>query len=344
MGAISDPPEDRAWRLRDRLAPTALEYEIPPVATRLPYFLGALTLTSIALAAVTGIYLSQLYQPSPIGAHGSVVYIVERAPLGDLTRSLHWWSAQAAILAALFHLSWVFCRGSYRPPRELTWWAGVGMLGCLFLLFFSGTTLPNDQEGFEALAHNLAAAERLGPLGIIMTDRFTPSAPLIARIYALHVSALPLVLVALLGLHLYLIRYLGIHTRAGEPTQGTSFRRHFQRIGAYAAWLSAGLVTLAVVFPRGLGHPAVQGMEVTKPPLPFLWIVAIENGLGIGALAIVVPLVFVALLIVPLVDRRRTDSARGRRLRVALIALGWMVLTALTVSAWLAPQQQHLGM
>lgn len=341
MGAT---PEVRAWRLRDRFAPAALEYEIPPVATRLPYFLGALTLTSIVLAAGTGIYLSQLYDPSPIGAHGSVVYIVEQAPLGDLARSLHWWSAQAAFFAALFHLSWVFYRGSYRAPRELTWWAGVGMLGCLFLLFFTGSTLPNDQEGFEALAHNLAAAKKLGALGFFMTDRFTPSVPLLARIYALHVSALPLVLVSLLGLHLYLIRYLGIHTRAGEPTRGTPFRRHFLRIGAYAAWLAAGLVALALVLPRGLGHPAVQGMEVTKPPLPFLWIVAIENSLGIGALAIVVPLAFVALLLVPLVDRRRTDSAPGRRLRVAVLALGWTVLTALTAAAWLAPQQQHLGM
>jgi len=344
MGAMPNSPKPRAWRLRDRLAPAALEYEIPPVATRLPYFLGALTLTSIAIATATGIYLSQLYDPSPIGAHGSVIYIVERALLGDLARSLHWWSAQAAILAVLFHLSWVFYRGSYRAPRELTWWAGAGMLGCLFFLFFTGTTLPNDQEGFEALAHNLAAAESLGALGVFMTDRFTPSAPLLARIYALHVSALPLVLLALLGLHLYLIRYLGIHTRDGEPTQGTTFRRHFLRIGAYAAWLAAGLVALAFVVPRGLGHPAVQGMEVTKPPLPFLWIVAIENGLGIGALAVVVPLVFVALLLVPLVDRRRTDSVRGRRLRVILIALGWTVLIALTVAAWLAPQQQHLGM
>lgn len=57
----------------------------------------------------------------------------------------------------------------------------------------------------------------MGPLGIFMTDRFTPSVPLLARIYALHVSALPLVLVSLLGLHLYLIRYLGIHTRAESP-------------------------------------------------------------------------------------------------------------------------------
>jgi len=344
MGAIPDSPKRRAWRLRDRLAPAALEYEVPPVATRLPYFLGALTLTSIVLAAATGIYLSQLYQPSPIGAHGSVVHIVERAPMGDLARNLHWWAANAAVFSVLFHLSWVFYRGSYRAPRELTWWAGVGMLGCLFLLFFTGTTLPNDQEGYEALAHQVAAAERWGALGVLLTDEFTPSAPLLTRFYALHVSALPLVLMALLALHLYLIRYLGIHAHPGERREGVTFRHHLQRIGAYSAWLSAGLVALAVVFPRGLGHPAVPGVEVTKPPLPFLWIVAIENRLGIGVLAIVVPLAFVALLLVPLADRRGTDSRRGRRMRVALIAAGWTILAALTIAAWLAPQQQHLGM
>jgi ubiquinol-cytochrome c reductase cytochrome b subunit len=344
MGITEDSREPRAWRLRDRLAPAALEYEIPPVATRLPYFLGALTLTSIALATGTGIYLSQLYQPSPIGAHGSVVYIVEQAPLGDLTRSLHWWSASAAVFSVLFHLSWVFYRGSYRAPRELTWWAGVGMLGCLFLLFFTGTTLPYDQEGYEALAHNVAAAERMGALGAFLTHEFTPSAPLLSRLYALHVSALPIVLIALLCLHLYLIRYLGIHTLAGEPRQSASFRDHLRRIGACAAWLAAGLLALAIVFPPGLGHAAVPGVEVTKPPLVFLWVVAIENWLGIGVLAIVVPLAFVALALVPLVDRRSADSPRARRVRVVLLAAGWTILTALTVTAWLAPQQQHLGM
>lgn len=344
MDAAKESQEVEALRLRDRLAPAALEYTIPAVATQLPYFLGALTLTSIVLAAGTGIYLSQLYQPSPIGAHGSVVYIVEQAPLGDLTRSLHWWSANAAVFSVLLHLSWVFYRGSYRAPRELTWWAGVGMLGCLFLLFFTGTTLPYDQEGYEALAHNVAAAERVGALGAFLTHEFTPSAPLLSRLYALHVSALPIVLMALLGLHLYLIRYLGIHTLSVESRQGPTFRHHLWRIGAYAAWLTAGLLALAVVFSRGLGHAAVQGVEVTKPPLVFLWIVAIENWLGIGALAIVVPLAFGALLLVPLADRRRADSPRGRRVRVVLLAVGWTVLTALTVAAWLAPQQQHLGM
>lgn len=331
-------------RLRDRWAPWALEYEIPQVATRLPYFLGALTLTSIVLAAASGIWLAQFYQPSPVGAHASTVYIVERAPLGDLARNVHWWASNAAVFAVLFHLSWVFYRGSYRIPREITWWAGVGMLGCLFMLFFTGTTLPWSQEGYEALAHNTAAAELLGPLGLFMTDRFTASTPLLTRMYTLHVSGLPLALVALLAVHLYLIRYLGIHTHPDESRGGATFREHLGRIGAYGVWAAAAILALAVVFPRGLGYPAVQGFEVTKPPIPFLWIVAIENRLGIGVLAVIVPVVFVLLAAVPLVDRRKADSRRGRRTRQLILGVAWIILIGLTIDAALAPQQQHIGM
>lgn len=135
--------------MRNRLPLDVLNYEIPRIATRLPYFLGALTLTSLVLSGATGLYLSQLYQPSPVGAHASVVYIVERAPLGDLVRNLHWWSANGAVGALLLHLSWVFYRGSYRAPRELTWWTGAGMLGCVFLLFFTGPRCPTIRPAMK---------------------------------------------------------------------------------------------------------------------------------------------------------------------------------------------------
>lgn len=331
-------------RLRDRLGLQGLDYEIPSVAMRLPYYLGAMTLTSILVAAVTGIYLEQLYQPSPLGAHGSVLYTIQHAPFGDLARNLHRRSADAAVLVVALHLSWVFYRGSYRPPREITWWAGVGMLACLFLLYFTGTTLPNDQEGYEALAHNVAAAERVGVLGAFLTADFTPSTSLLARLYALHISALPLLLLALLAVHLYLIRYLGIHALPGEPSGGASFRVYARRMGGYMAVWAAALIALSLVWPQGLGHPAVPGAEVTKPPWPFLWLVTLENQWGIGALALVVPALFLALVLVPLVDRRTEDSPRGRRWRAGILTAAWVVWIGLTVIAALAPQRQHVGM
>lgn len=338
------PRPARTAGLRDRFALHGLAYEIPREATRWPHMLGALTLTCVLVLMGTGIYLGQFYQPAPIGAHASVVYLIERAPFGDLMRSLHRWAADFALLAAAAHLSWVFYRGAYRAPRELTWWAGVGMLACLFLLYFSGTVLPYDQEGFEALAHNVAAARRAGPLGAFMTDAFTRSAPLLARIYSLHVSALPLLLIGLLGGHLYLVRYQGIRTLSGETTAGISFAPYLRRLAGYACLLAAALVALALAWPRALGESAVPGFEITKPPLPFLWLVTLENEWGILALAAGIPLVFLALFAVPLLDRRREDTPRGRRWRAVGVGFAWALWGLLTVLAGLAPQQSHIGM
>jgi ubiquinol-cytochrome c reductase cytochrome b subunit len=334
----------RSFRLRDRLALNALDYSIPPVATRFPYFLGSLTLVSIVLAGVSGIWLAQFYQPLPLGAHTSVVYIVERAPLGDFARNLHWWSANGAMASVFVHLSWVFYRGSYRAPREVTWWIGVGLLGCLFTLFFTGTTLPYDQEGYEAMAHGVSTAERLGPIGRVLTSEFTTSAPLLTRLYSLHASVIPLALLVLIGAHLFLIRALGVRTWAEEEVDGAGFRDHFRMIGAHSAWISALVVSASLLWPRGLGYPPVPGAEVTRPPVAFLWLVTLENLWGIQALAVAVPVAALILISVPFVDRRRQDSPIGRRWRAGLLLMAWLGLASLTIAAALAPQRQHLGM
>ena len=78
---------------------------------------------------------------------------MSRAPLGDFVRGIHHWSADFVLLSVTAHLLWVFWRGSYKKPRELTWWAGVLMLGTIFLIYFTGTVLPRDQAGYEALEH-----------------------------------------------------------------------------------------------------------------------------------------------------------------------------------------------
>ena len=49
---IEDQATDRkTTRLTERLALHGLEYAIPAVATRLPYFLGAMALTAIVVLA-----------------------------------------------------------------------------------------------------------------------------------------------------------------------------------------------------------------------------------------------------------------------------------------------------
>jgi quinol-cytochrome oxidoreductase complex cytochrome b subunit len=79
--------------LREHLAvEQGMNYPIPKVADRLPYYLGSITLFGIIIQIATGVYLLQFYNPDHLSAHQSVLYIVSRARLGDFVRSIHRWT------------------------------------------------------------------------------------------------------------------------------------------------------------------------------------------------------------------------------------------------------------
>lgn len=332
---------ERTSPWRERLGGSALDYSIPPIANRPPYWLGGLTLVSFIVLAVTGLLLAQFYQPSPLGAHDSVVYIITRVPLGDVLRSLHAVSASAMVVTLVAHLAFVFRRRAYVRPREVTWWAGTLMAVVVFLLVVTGTILRYDQEGFEALDHFLAGAERVGLLGAFFQEDFTPSTPILARVFGWHTSLLPLLFLGLAGLHLWLIRHLGIHS--DEPRTAV-FRDHLRRLAGVGLLLFAGVLLLAVLAPEDLGYPPVAGVEVTKPFWPLLWVYGLENLIGLNAMLLGPGLVFLFLLLVPLIDRGAHPRGPARRI---LATLGIVLLVGaigLGVYAAIAPAQQHLRM
>jgi ubiquinol-cytochrome c reductase cytochrome b subunit len=327
--------------VEERLALRALEYGIPAVANRWPYWLGGLTFVSALIAIVTGLVLAQFYQPSPLGAHDSVVYIVTRVPFGDFLRNLHVWSATAMTVTLVAHLCVVFVRRSYVRPREVTWWAGVGMAGVVFFLIVTGTVLRYDQEGFEALAHLLAGAQMAGILGLPFQEDLTASTPVLARVFQWHTSLFPILLLGLAGLHFWLIRHHGIHS---EDPKTAVFRTHLRRLTGAGLLLFTALGLLAVLFPEDLGYPPVAGVEVTKPFWALLWVYGLENLLGLTAMVLGPSLIVSFLIAVPLLDRGRNPSNRIRR---AVSAVGLVLLIGalgLGLYAALAPAQQHLGM
>jgi ubiquinol-cytochrome c reductase cytochrome b subunit len=339
--SVSETPPEAESYLERRLALGALDYGVPEAARRWPYYLGGLTAFLLVVLVVTGVYLAQFYHPDPLGAHDSVLYIVTRAPLGDWMRSLHVWASSAVTVTIAAHLAWVFWRRSYRPPREMTWWAGVVLAGLVFMLLVTGTVLRWDQEGFEALAHLTAGGEMTGALGLFFTEGFTRSTSLLSRVFSLHTNLLPLALVALVGLHFWLIRHLGLH--ASGP-RNTRFREHATRLAGLGLLVFAALGLLAALAPEGLGYPPVSGVEVTKPFWPLLWVYGLENLIGMRGMVVGPAVLFTFLLCVPFLDRGPGDEP-GRHGWVGWLgaALGLAVL-ALWIYAVVAPRQQHLGM
>jgi ubiquinol-cytochrome c reductase cytochrome b subunit len=324
--------------LAERLALSALDYPVPARANRLDFMLGALTLAALVLLAITGIVLTQFYNPTPLAAHESLRYLVTQQPLVTLVRDIHVWSASAALVLVFAHLVAVFWRRGFRQPREGLWWSGVLLLALLFGLAFTGTVLRADQEAVEALAHAVAGAAAAGPLGALFQPGFTPSSPILSRMYGLHIAALPLALVALLALHMWLIRHLGV-SAGGEARE--KFRSHLRPLSGFALILVALIAILALAFPGSLLAPGVEGMELTKPFWTFLWIYAAENLFGMTGMLVAPAVLFGFLAAVPLLDRRDGRlSAATRLLGVALLLL--MIVAIIWAAA--APAQQHLDM
>ncbi|MEE9295763.1 MAG: cytochrome b N-terminal domain-containing protein [Phycisphaerae bacterium] len=322
----------------ERVALHGLDYPVPARANRLDFMLGALTLVALVLLALTGILLTQYYNPAPLGAHGSIRFIITQVPLVTYLRDVHVWSAAAALVLVFIHLSAVFWRRGFRKPREGLWWSGVLLLALLFGLAFTGTVLRADQEAVEALAHAVAGAEFAGPVGAPFQPGFTPSSPLLSRMYALHVSVLPLALILLLALHLWLIRHLGVS--AGGDARAP-FRSHLRPLGGFTLLLVAVVAALALASPTDLLPPGVEGFEVTKPFWPFLWIYAAENLFGMTGMLLAPAVLFGFLALVPVTDRG--DGRVAGIVRIAGVVLLVLLIVAI-VYAVIAPAQAHLEM
>ncbi len=335
-------PRDRLGTVTETVAERAalhgLDYAIPTRANRLDFMLGALTLVALTLLALTGIVLTQYYNPAPLAAHGSIEYVISEVPLVTYLRDVHVWSASAAVVLVFTHLCAVFWRRGFRKPREGLWWSGVLLLALLFGLAFTGTVLRADQEAVEALAHATVGARFAGPLGAPLMADFTPASPLLTRMYAFHVSVLPLALVALLAMHLWLIRHLGVS--AGGEAQAP-FYSHLRPLSGFAMLLVGAVAGLALVSPVALLAPGVEGFEVTKPYWPFLWTYAAENLFGLRGMLIAPAVLFGFLAVVPISDRINGRLATLTRL-AGIILLILLVLGILF--AIVTPAQPHLDM
>ncbi|PKN95151.1 MAG: cytochrome b6 [Chloroflexi bacterium HGW-Chloroflexi-6] len=171
--------------------------------------LGSASLFLFIMQALTGIFLTVYYTPSPDHAYDSILYIMNEVQFGWLVRGIHHWGASLMVLVVFIHMLRTFVTASYKYPRELTWLIGIGLLLMTVGMGFTGYLLPWHQMAYWATTVGTQIAGSVPFLGdfILKALRGGPdlSALTLQRFYAAHIWILPALLIALIGVHLYLI-------------------------------------------------------------------------------------------------------------------------------------------
>lgn len=336
--------------LNERLGLQGISYAVPEYANSLPYTLGGVTFSGFMILIATGIYLAQFYHAETREAHQSVIYIITQVPLGDLIRSIHFWTAQIVTGTVILHMLRVLYTASYKRPREINWIVGLGLLAVTFGLVFTGTVLKMDQEGVEAFQHNKEAAELVGGLGAWFSSEFSRSVPLLMRLFNGHITILPLIFAGLIAAHIFLIKQHGIspkptpeataHSTSGEGD--SRFSAHLRRIAGYGLIFLAVTLVLSLIFPAPLGQPGVAGAEVTKPWWMFVWLLPAEAALGARALIIFPILLGGLLILMPFLDRSPWLSPSRRKGLLIIAGLILLVILVSGIYEALQPVSGHL--
>ena len=183
------------------------------------YCLGSSSLFVFIILVVTGIFLMMNYSPSPDHAYYSIAYIMNNVPFGAVIRSIHHWAATFMIILIGLHLIRIFYMGAYKYPRELNWIIGVCLLLLVVLGAFTGYLLPWDQTSYWAtsVGSNLVAEVPWigGWLKQIVLGGNEVGTVTLTRFYTLHIALIPTMIIALIGVHIFMVVKQGISSLPG---------------------------------------------------------------------------------------------------------------------------------
>ncbi len=206
------------------------------------YFFGSLAILVLVNQLVTGIWLAMFYTPSAAGAFSSVEYIMRDVHYGWVLRYLHSTGASFFFIVIYLHMFRALLYGSYKKPRELLWIFGM----CLFVLLmaeaFMGYLLPWGQMsywGAQVIISLFGAIPKVGPhLVEFLRGDYTVSGATLNRFYALHVIAIPLMMLFMVLIHILALHHVGSNNpdgveikknkgADGKPVDGIPFHPYY---------------------------------------------------------------------------------------------------------------------
>jgi len=183
------------------------------------YYFGSLALLVLINQIVTGIFLTMNYNPSAAGAFNSVEYIMRDVEWGWLIRYMHSTGASLFFVVVFLHMFRGLMYGSYKRPRELVWLLGMLIFLVLMAEAFMGYVLPWGNMSFWGAKVIISLFGTIPVIGDTLVEwimgDFLPADATLNRFFALHVIALPIVLLLLVVLHIAALHEVGSNNPDG---------------------------------------------------------------------------------------------------------------------------------
>lgn len=249
------------------------------------YYFGVLSMVVLANQMLTGIWLTMFYTPSE--PFSSIEYIMRDVEYGWLIRYMHSVGASAFFLVIYLHMFRALLYGSYKAPRELVWIFGVLIYVALMAEGFMGYVLPwgnMSYWGAQVIISLFGAIPYIGEdLTVWIRGDYLLSGASLNRFFALHVVAIPIVLLALVVLHILALHEVGSNNpdgveikkkknAQGIPLDGIAFHPYYSvkdTVGTIVFLI--GFAIVIFYFPTGGGYliesPNFEPADPLKTPL-----------------------------------------------------------------------------
>ena len=318
-----------------------------PKGVNWPQTLGSSLLAVIVVQIITGILLSLYYSPNAEAAYESVQYIENNVTLGSLIRGVHHFAASAMVILIFLHIIRTFFYGAYKKPRHWTWIFGVVLLLITLGFAFTGYLLPWDMKAYFATKVGINIGGIVPVLGEYVVKVMQGGSEMgtitLSRFFSLHVTILPLLLVLVVGIHLYYIRLHGTTPpglKQGEPVE---YKNRFYPLQLFRDSVVAFIViAIVLVLASTLGAPLeakADPNDTAYIPRPdwyfyslFQLLKIFEGKLEIVGAVILPGAFFTLLILLPFIDKNPERKLSKRPLATGLGS--FFVVAILALTAW----------
>lgn len=226
------------------------------------YCFGVLALVVLINQLLSGLWLTMFYTPTAAEAFNSIEYIMRDVHFGWLFRYMHSTGASAFFIVLYLHIFRGLLYGSYQRPRELVWILGVFLFLLIMAEAFFGYLLPWGQMSYwsaQVITSLVSVVPYFGDsLVTWIRGDFVVGTATLQRFFALHVIAVPLLIILFVFLHIVALHHVGSNNpdgidinqcrnKKGRPLDGIPFHPYYM-IKDFLAVLLFLIMFFSIVF------------------------------------------------------------------------------------------------